>query len=637
VFLFSKDGHKNIARSIVAGLACYQFILLSLGLILGHSGVITPVWYGGILSLIELSLIGFIIAGCLQKKTISLKLLIQKILKTQSNLALRLLSIGIGSMVAIQFISDWIVGTSHIDGLQYHLPRVMFWSWNSNFVAWPSPVWQQLGLPVAADLILGTKLLMGLGWNGAAYVNIWITVGAGVCVYIVARDFRFTHWQSSIATILFLSFPAIGLRMGHMNSDMMAAFPVIAGYALWRTRPASPKGVAIFILLSGIAISCKITVLPFIIILGLLGLWRQQNSIFKQNILKTIMYSLLALVLAIIVLWGSYYPVYEHFGDFLGGDYHLAGTILANEKMELVPMAFKRVLFSIAQWIAEPLGYIPRLWRDWLMTELGYEKLYTLLGVGTGPSWWPNGAPDTTRTGLIPFAALPILFFILPRKIAIASFLLILISLIGTHAPLPVSPWRGRYTVVLLAGYSLLWIAPFKSTNQRWKQIILILIALNVSAAVFSTGLWSYRSITQHLAKKTGSFGYFTGNERRKLANDLNGEPLLVISESGTLDALISGPEIAFKYKYIVCPGDGGWEQTLKRVHKLSTKLVVLQLGNENFIPGPLWSSLDVQLCPNYSDGDIQMALVNSGWKFSYRKDLYNGKLELWSFSNFPL
>ena len=109
-------------------------------------------------------------------------------LATRRGLAALALASGVALLLGIQLAADAWQGTRQIDGLWYHIPRTVTWMQQGHLGAFPTPVWQQVGLPVGANLVLGGNILLGLGWAGAAWVNALLTAGAIACVYLVGRD-----------------------------------------------------------------------------------------------------------------------------------------------------------------------------------------------------------------------------------------------------------------------------------------------------------------------------------------------------------------------------------------------------------------------------------------------------------------
>ncbi len=320
-------------------------------------------------------------------------------------------------LLGIQLAADAWQGTRQIDGLWYHIPRTVTWMQQGHLGAFPTPVWQQVGLPVGANVVLGGKILLGLGWAGAAWVNALLTVGAIACVYLVGRDLGLGRWRALLAALLFASFPAVGERASSVSSDMAATFPVLAGYLAWTRGRDTRSGLAAFGLLSAVGIACKTTVLPFVLLLGGVAACRA----FRMGRPPRISWqTALAAAMGLALIAGSIGPVYQAFGDLVGGP---TGRSHAVQDLR---GAVRGVAVNAANWALEPLGYAPAGSREWMRGLV--EPVYSALGVrfeadalpASVQDWEPWPSPDSGRTGALSIVAFLVLHPMAPtgRRVA---------------------------------------------------------------------------------------------------------------------------------------------------------------------------------------------------------------------------
>jgi hypothetical protein len=242
-------------------------------------------------------------------------------------------------------------------------------------------------------------------------------------------------------------------------------------------------------------------------------------------------------------------------------------------------------------------------------------------------SWKPWPAQDISHSGLAALVFLPVLLFRLPTRARLPATLLFLAGFISLSGMLHFNPYTGRFFVLLLAGYSLIWGGSnfFSRGYRRW--LLTGIITLNVCALL---GVVAFRSYVDATSKSQpgGAYYYLSDEDRHTIANTLSGRPLQIIT-GDSMDALLTGPDIAYPLRYIICPANGDWNQELKRAALKSNWLAIVHGGKKSMPTGPAdWHRPGSYTCPEVSLQDLQGSLTNSGWRM-YR---HNPLVDLWRF-----
>lgn len=612
VLAVNHGGRFLFSERLVSGVALYGLILFFAGAVLGHVNYLKTHIYVSIITIIFLLLSW---ASWRNRKNIEISFR-KRWLRTRRGQ----FSFGLLLCASLVFFAqigfDGLYGTRHYDGLWYHIPRVLFWAQNGNFESWATPVWAQIGLPVGANIILGHKILLGEGWNGIGYLTGIFTVGAAVCVYIAALDFRLKKWQALLSAILFFSFPAIGMRLWTVNSDMIAAFPVLAAYIALRRMKDGESAFAIFIVLNGLALACKPTVAPLLFLLGVIGLWRNRQKVIM---IRKFSMPCLALFFAFSLVFLSYWPVYQAFNDFQAGD---GGR---SHKVSNFKEFTSAVTMSAVHWLVEPLGYFHAGGGQGVRGIT--EPIYEALGgsrVDVDDSWLPSPNQDTGRSGLASLWLLPIplLGFALPIRCRIVGiFLLASVSLSGM---VNFKPWNARYTIILLAGYALIWAGSdlWNRGVRRW--FFGWFVCLNLIVLLGVTLVVIYKDRTIH--GKPGEYYVPIYPEDRQLILDtLQDKPILFVSQEFP-DALLVGTDVDFHYEYLICPEDNDWTKLFLEAAERSNWIAVYHNGERVVVPGPVWQRPGWHTCSEVKMESLGIYLAEAGW----RLHKHNKYVDLW-------
>lgn len=604
----------SIAERLVYGIALYEFLLLVIGLFLGLTHQLSKTSYSVIILIIAIFLglrsweNGF---------SINLKPAF-KWIKTRRGLCSISMALLMVIIYSVQLGIDAWYGTKHYDGLWYHIPRIIFWLQQGNLDAWPTPVWSQIGLPIGADIVLGQKILLGSGWLGIGYVSCVLSIGTIACVYIAALDLGLSRWNSVMSAILFSSFPAIGLRIWSVNSDITAAFPVLASYVVLRRMRNIDYGIAIFIVLNGIAIACKQTIIFHVALLAGAVLWQCRHKIAQ---VKSFSLICAACLLSISIVFCSLLPVYKAFGDWEGGE---SGR---GHKVTSITEFNHAVAMNTAHWLLEPLGYvtpIPQL-ENWVKKVS--KNVYNALGSGFDvlpEAWKPWPAQDIGRSGLVPVIFLPLVLFGLPATARLPATLLFLMGFIPLSGILKSQPWNSRYTIVLLAGYALMWGGAkiFQQKNKRW--ILIGIVAINIFSLLGVVLMRSYVDVTVK-SKPGGSYYYISDNDRRTIAESLHGKPLQVIT-NGSFEALLVGPDISFNIKYLMFQNECDLNQELTKARRVSNWIAIVHEDDRPMLMGMEVHGANDDCRQNIPFIALEKALQGSGW----RRFEQNKIVDLW-------
>lgn len=612
----SSTRHGGLAERFVTGVALYQLLLLASGVLLGTLGLLKSGTFTAVLLAASV-----ILAPAAWHNRVHPNFSAPMTLwNTRRGKAALLLAALCLLTLSSEVIFDFIRGTRHSDGLWYHIPRVLTWLSQGDFTPWPTPVAAAVGLPVGADLLLLHGMLLGLGWKGAGWVTFLLTVGAAAAVYLIAVEHHLPRWQAAMAALLFASFPAIGLRVWSINSDIAAAFPALAAYLLLRRVDDTRIALTLFLLLNGVAAACKPTVILPALLLGAAGLWQQRQRLAR---LRSPALPTAAVLAAAALVMLSYLPVYRAFGDFLGGDYSRA-----HRATGLADFA-RSVAMHTLHWVLEPLGYLGRFsetaWNEPL------RMLYNVFGGAFDvlpEDWKPYPGQDTACTGLAPALALPLLFAgLAPRRrlAALALFACAYLPLSGMILP---QPYAARYNLILLAGVAMLWATArcFRRGRGRW--FLAGLVALNLSALLGVVAINIYLAETSWSLRDEDH--YLSDGDRLAIAVSLAGRPLLVMAESSaetsSMDALLVGPQPAFPLAYVMCPPGGDWPAMLEQAARRSPWLALVHHGRPTLNPGPQFPRPGEDTCPGLSVRQVEEALEQAGWRL-FRN---NPVVDLW-------
>jgi hypothetical protein len=319
---------------------------------------------------------------------------------------------------------------------------------------------------------------------------------------------------------------------------------------------------------------------------------------------------------------GSFWPVYRAFGSFLGGPTGEAHAV------HDLSSAARSVLVSAANWSLEPLGYLPHAFRSW-MPEL-MRFVYSPFGVRfeadqlpvSVVEWAPWPSPDSGRSGalsVIAFAVIIVPF--LPRRVRRIGFPLFVLAFVAISGMLYYTPYAGRFTITLLAGYALLWTSATIFARLGRRRWLAVITACNLAAALAVTSNLIWRDF--RLSADESTFDLLDQGERLAIADALDGEPLWILS-AGSLDALVPGPEVAFQFRYLVCPRDSDWTAAMARAAADSPGVALVHAHSDLLAAAP--ASPRDPPCPPLAIEDARAALERAG----LTSHLANPNIDVW-------
>ncbi|MEY4670109.1 MAG: hypothetical protein RL518_2808 [Pseudomonadota bacterium] len=495
-----------------------------------------------------------------------------------------------------QWVNDWSMGPSHFDSVGYHITRALLWFDQGNFDAWRTANWHHIGLPLGGDAELQPTIFLGCGWLGAASVGMVDTIGAAVALYMIQVAYGISVRGALLGALAFVSFPTVGLRINEINTDMAAAFPVLAGVALFLNSRSLSRGVCVYLALIGLGMAAKAYVLfaaiPISIVLfvpRLRELWRTPGIV--RSVLGGV-------AVAVVFFLLSYEPVYAAFGSFYGGE---SGQRLSSYGRPLREIVLTTLAHSLT-WTMEPLMVVPNDNREAVFGFLNLQELYGWFELS--PRWFPQLHSGENRTGIFPLILLPWLIMAVKRGYRTLVFVLFVALFCSVTSPMSLNLGAARFALLSSALFAVLWGA--RGARNP------ILVGLFVLASSWV----SFDYLKRHGIAKWIPHYTEEIEPYRKVAEVMAGEPLLIFSRGLATEAFASGRHGRWRFAYIDCPPQGmtyrDWLVSLKqRSHWIG---VELDAPASRF--GPLFTSNLGPVCPEITRERLREELESAGWRY---------------------
>jgi len=589
---------RGVVWMIVAGLAVYEASLMAFGYLLGYLGLLRAPG-----PLVLWSVVG----------TLLLVLAVRNLGSTgraaRAALAgarLRPVDACLGAvillmayLIALQVTQDWIEGTANFDSLSYHIPRALQWSWHGDFRSWPAAYWQQVGHAIGGDVVLLPGVFLGIGWVGAMWTTVWLTLGAAAAVFAATRSLGVGRRASLMAALAFFSFPVVGMRLLDVNSDMAAAFPIIAAWALVARARSNAEAAFLFPALCGIGVASKANVAPVVLVLAIALFGPRLRALFLDW--RALTAAAAGIVVAALICVGSYLPIYRLFGDLMGGS---EGKNLS--AFEGGPRKMGRmVLLGTVQWLFEPFALVPRSRRIPMLHDVvKIERVYGALGETIDEAWYPEIQSQRNRSGVFPLLAFPWLLAALPRERRLGAGLLFLAILIALFAPINPNLWAPRFSVVLLAAFAVFW--GFRAARSPGLVAAWLLAAFVVDAVSIPT---------PNLRELIAARGARDWNA--PIAAAVGSHELWLLNGPLSMDAKIAGRRADVRLNYVTCPPDGDWKRLFSSIRTTSPWLLLNNNGPA-VGTGPRYFSAYGPPCPIVPVVQLQNALSESGWRLAF-------------------
>ncbi len=583
---------RGFVWTIVAGLSLYQFVLLFVGLLLGHLGFLRAPWPLIFLSLVAALLLAPAVKGA-GPAVRAARAALTGIRPRAVDAGLGVAALITTYLIGLQVARDWTIGTVNFDSLSYHIPRALLWAWHGDFRPWPAPVWQQVGLPVGGDALLLPGVFLRIGWLGSAWTTVWLSFGAAAAVFAAARGLGAGRRSSLVAALVFLSFPAVGPRLVEVNSDIAATFPLLAAWVLVTRAASMAEAAFLFPALSGVGVACKANVAPAVLIL-MIVLIAGGLRVFAVDP-RAILAAAGGVLVAALLCVGSYLPVYRLFGDLVGGS---EGWGHASLRQGTAGQA-RAALFGTLHWAVEPFALVPEPPRFDFLDRLGIGRAYRALGGGTRERWYPAIDPNTNRSGVFPFLALPWLVAALQKGKRLSGAVVFLGLLLALFAPLNPNCYASRFSIVLLGAFAVLW--GFRAARSPAIVVTLLLASLAADAG------W----LRWRLVPRLG--GAREPDRNARVAAAVGSHMLWLATGSLSSDAGIAGRRADVRFEYVSCPPDGDWTRRFGEIRGVSPWLL-LNINSPVLNIGPGYASAFGPPCRGLPVADLQRALEVAGW-----------------------
>jgi hypothetical protein len=592
---------RGLAWTAVAGLALYGSSLLFFGLLLGYLGLLHApgplvFWTIGVSVLLVFAVKGIGPIARTARATLS------GIRLRPVDVLLGLAAAMMAYLIGLQIRKDWTVGTTEFDSLAYHIPRALVWFWHGDFRPSLTPNWHQIGLPFGGDILLLPGVFLGIGWLGGAWTTAWLSLGAAVAVYAATRSLGAGPRPSVVAALTFLWFPAVGLRLADVNSDIAAAFPLLAAWVLVVRAGSLAEAAFLFPALSAVGVASKANVAPAVLVLTIALFGRRLRAAISDR--RTLTAAVAGTLVAGVICIGSYLPVYRLFGDLVGGQ---EGRIHASFGQGPVGVA-RAAVFGTLHWLIEPFAFVPEPPRFDVLDRLGVNHAYHALGAGTRERWYPAIDPSTNMSGAIPLLGIPWLLAVLPRRPRISGGLLFLALLLATFAPVNPNCYASRFAVVLLAAFAVLW--GLRAGRSPWLVVALLLGSLVVDAVYLRP------RVLQELQSARAP------DRNTRIAAAIGSHTLWLLNGSLGADASIAGRRADVRFEYVTCPTDGDWVRRLGEIRGVSPWLL-LNSNSPEIGTGPAFG----RPCLPMLVSDLQQALAAAGWHLAFEENGY----QIWS------
>lgn len=599
---------RGFAWCVLSGLVTYHLFQFVLSMGLGHLGILNQgLFRGGYISLAAVALISGL-SG------------LPSVLRAIGSIRYRpqLIDLAIALSLAISgltlyffWVRDWSYGPVHFDSVSYHITRALQWFWHGNFDSWCTANWHHIGLPLGGDAALQPGIFLGCGWLGGAWGSWLATVGAAFALYLIGTGYGLDKRHALLAASALLSFPTIALRVSEVNTDIGAAFPVLAGAAFFLHARSLAKGGFVFAALTGLGAAAKGYIFFAAIPLSLALFLPRFRAIFgSAKVLGGLACG--GLVAAIFVL-ASYLPVYWVFGDLHGSQ--------MGQRLSAYGQPWRSIwmttLANVVTWSMEPLALLSDQVKLKLFEAIKLESFYRWLTLDR--TWFPVYQSGENRTGILPLLALPWLIMGVKRGYRIAVLALFVLLFCALTSTLSINMSTPRFSVLVIALFALLW------GNRAKTNPLLVSIAV-----LISSWLPLHFARTHDLQHWVPSYNPNI-EPHRSAGAALKGDTMLIFSRGLAVESFFSGRLGEWRFEFADCSNATSYEEFLKET-ATRYRWVLFTADTPTFKFGPEYHNKLRKQCPTVSAEDFKRALQATGWRFhskpNYTDELWTTKAE---------
>jgi hypothetical protein len=399
--------------------------------------------------------------------------------------------------------------------------------------------------------------------------------------------------------LVLLSCPTVGLRIIDVSTDIAATFPVIAAVALARVVSSIEAALFIFTALVGLGGSMKqYAVFPAVPI-GLALFLPHTMRILRSW--RALVAGLAGIAVALLCLASSMLPIYWAYGDISGGDFAFS---LSNVGRGWHGIR-ETLAYNFVQWSFEPLALLPEDLRRSVFTQLSLDKVWAYFGhPGSVNVLLPQVDRERMRGLAYSILFLPWLILAVKKGYRIIALVVFLAIAFAQLAPLAVNLVGARFTIIILAAFSVLWAA----RAARSPVIVGCIVCLTLNADIYCAS----RGYPFQLSWPTFQMQH---EVNRDLLTAVGDDTVLLLGKAMALDAEIAGRFAQVRFEYANCPADGDWTAHFAAL-KSQFRWFMMSAPPSEIMPGPYFKTRLGPVCQSVMPTMLKEALSAAGWRY---------------------
>lgn len=602
VLAFSRAAtSRGLLWITVSGITLYHVTNLTLALVLGSLGVLTPLVYrGAILAL----MVGFLLSGLG-----GARILLSEVRRIRYSPQWVDLIIAVALLVAawniyVEYRFGWARGPVYFDAAHYHIPRALLWSWHGTIDPFDTSEWVQIGLPVGGSASLLPTVFVGCGWLGGNFSTLVLALGGACAIALIGRGFGLPGRALLLAALAFLSFPVVGLRLSDVSTDLASTYLVLAAIALARTTSLRTS-LLLYPLLVGAAIACK-QYAGFVAVPAALALFLPRGREIARDP-RSLYAGMLGTVVGMSLLALSLRPTVVAFNDIMGGR--------GGREQSTLEGGWDAVKMSLSYYtlitVSDVVNTLPDSSQAAIFSKRQLANIFEYLGLYPGLIAG-EFHQERSVTGVLSVLFLPWLLFGVRAKRRLLALSALVVIFAVNFAPLNPNPVGARFFILPLAAFALLW-------GARAASRPLVVSLLVTGALVYDCNYLERRGRDRVYDPQAES--------NRELSPIVRSEPILLMAADMSQDSFTSGRLGQVRFEYASCPRDGNWSSAF-RSYRQNYKWFLFSLKDEQVIPGAAFESAFGPPCKKTTLENLRQALRDAGWSLHQRIDSMNS--ELW-------